>query len=544
MHSSTTYAIYWVPSGYHVSANYESLINQYLADVAAESGHTTNVYSVATQYYDAHGPINYGSSFAGSYDDADAFPASGCDDGVDAVCLTDQQLQDELQHVLTAKGWHGSSTTMFILMTPDGVGSCFDASGTDCTTTTYCAYHNYFTDSSGEPVIYANEPYDATITGCDPGSSPNGDDADSTINTISHEHNEAITDPFGDAWWNAASGQENGDNCAWVFGTSLGGTPGVNEYNQVVNGHHYFLQEEWSNDGSDCLQHYLGIPVNFGVPTVSGAAGLGRLLSATAGTWSQSPTSYAYQWLRCSSTSEISCFPFPGDTGSSYRLTATDVGKIFRVAVTATNAAGSSILAESAPTAIVAGLPQPTSVPVVSGIPAVGKSLSTTSGNWDTSASFAYQWQLCAGDGSGCTAIPGATASTYPLVAADLGHRLKAVVSATNAAGTASSTSAASLKVVAVPALTGAPRISGKAKVGKRLSASHGSWSGSPAAYHVQWLRCSRSGGSCGPIKKATHGAYRLTRRDAGHRLRVRVTAVNVAGQKTATSRPSGLVRR
>jgi hypothetical protein len=77
MHSSTTYAIYWVPSGYVVSTGYESLINQYFADVAATSGATSNVYSAATKYYDATGPINYQSSFAGSYVDTNAFPASG-----------------------------------------------------------------------------------------------------------------------------------------------------------------------------------------------------------------------------------------------------------------------------------------------------------------------------------------------------------------------------------------------------------------------------------------------------------------------------------
>jgi hypothetical protein len=542
MHSSTTYAIYWVPPGYHVSTHYESLINQYLADVAAESGHTTNVYSVATQYYDANGPLDYASSFAGSYVDTNAFPGSGCDDGVDAVCLTDQQLQEELQNVLSAKGWHGSPTTMFFLMTPDGVGSCFDATSAECTTNVYCAYHNYFTDSNAERVIYANEAYDATIPGCDSGSSPNGDDADSTINTISHEHNEAITDPFEDAWWNFGSGQENGDNCAWIFGSSLGGTPGVNEYNQTLNGHHYYLQEEWSNDGSDCLQHYLGIPVNFGLPTLSGSAGLGQRLSATAGTWSQSPTSYTYQWLRCSSTAEVSCFPFPGDTGAIYQLTEADVGKVFRVAVTATNAAGSSILAESAPTGVVVDVPHVTSVPDVTGAPSVGRTLSTTSGSWDTAATFAYQWQRCAPDGNGCTAIPNATAIAYVVVPADLGHKLKVVVSATNAAGIVTIASAATPQIVATPTPTRAPRIAGKARVHKRLSANHGTWTWAPTAYRYQWLRCSRTGGRCTEIRKATHTTYRVTKRDAGHRLRLRVTATNAAGARSATSRPTGRV--
>ena len=235
-------------------ANYESLINQYFTDVAHDSGGASNVYSIATQYTDGSGAIQYQSTFGGSYVDNDPLPANGCDDGQDSVCLTDPQLQAEIQNVLTAKGWHGSTSAMFVLMTPNGVGSCFDGTSQECTTNTYCAYHNSFTNSNGEPVIYANQPYDATINGCGSGSSPNNDDADTELNTISHEHNEALTDPFGDGWWRDSDNQENGDLCAWTFGTPLGGT-GLGEYNQVINGHNYWLQQEWSNSASGCRLH-------------------------------------------------------------------------------------------------------------------------------------------------------------------------------------------------------------------------------------------------------------------------------------------------
>jgi len=238
-------------------AGYETVINQYFTDVAHDSGGTANVYSVAKQYTDGSGAVEYQSTVGGSYVDHDPLPSNGCDDGTDAVCLTDAQLQAEIQHVLTAKGWHGSDTNMFFLLTPDGVGSCFDGFSNQCTTNVYCAYHSSFTDSSGEPVIYANQPYDATINGCDPGSSPNNDDADADLNTISHEHNEAITDPFGDGWWRDSDGEENGDLCAWNFGNPV--IPG-GDFNQVINGHHYLTQEEFSNSsfftsGGGCLQH-------------------------------------------------------------------------------------------------------------------------------------------------------------------------------------------------------------------------------------------------------------------------------------------------
>src|ERR671934_284136 len=52
-----TYAIYWVPDGYSMSANYKPLIDRYLGDVAADSGKTSNVYYSDTQYYQSAGGV-------------------------------------------------------------------------------------------------------------------------------------------------------------------------------------------------------------------------------------------------------------------------------------------------------------------------------------------------------------------------------------------------------------------------------------------------------------------------------------------------------
>ena len=134
-----------------------------------------------------------------------------------------------------------------MVMTPQGVGSCFDSHSTQCAYTYYCAYHS---NSVNGQTLYSNQPYAANAS-CDSGQHPNGDVADSTINLISHEHNEAITDPLGTAWYDA-SGNENGDKCAWNFGTALGST-GSGQYNQLINGHDYYLQQEWSNASRSCV---------------------------------------------------------------------------------------------------------------------------------------------------------------------------------------------------------------------------------------------------------------------------------------------------
>jgi hypothetical protein len=559
------------PSFLTFAANYESVINQYFTDVAHDSGGAANVYSVATQYNDGTGFVQYQSAFGGSYVDHDPLPANGCDDGQDAVCLTDPQLQAEIQNVLTATGWHASTTAMFVLMTPNGVGSCFDHTSEECTTNTYCAYHNAFTDSNAEPVIYANEPYNATIDGCDPGSSPNSDDADATINTISHEHNEAITDPFGDAWWRDSDGQENGDLCAWNFGAKLGGTTGVDAYNQLINGHHYWLQQEWSNNGSGCFQnstqesgptkpgqnlgyhgglvmhtnttyaiYWLPTPGNTALPVVTGTAAVNHALTSSVGSWNGSPTGFSFQWQRCSSAA-AGCVNIPGATASTYTPASADGGTYVRSSVNAANVNGASAYTASVGQ-LVAPLPAATSQPVVTGVAAVGKKLSTTSGSWNTAAAFAYQWLRCAGDGGACVTISGATSATYVAVSADVGRTLEVRVSATNNAGAAAALSNHSGVVVGVPKATKAPGISGRARVGKRLTAGRGSWSGPPKSYRYQWLRCNSRGGACRRISHATHSIYRLAKTDTGHRLRVRVSGVNAAGTGTASSKATAKV--
>ena len=286
MRTNTVYAIYWMPAGSTCGAvscaSYENTVNRYFGDVAAASGANTNVYSDDTQYYDATGAIAYNSTFGGSYVDTSAFPASGCTDGSDAVCVGNQALEAEIQSAIAAKHWPDGKTSLFFILLPSGIGSCYG--GTHCTTDPvngWCAYHSGFMGANSSPILYAAEPFDGTITGCHGAVGqgfPNGTDADATINTISHEHNEAITDPWGNAWFNG-NFEEIADLCAWTFGSPLGTTSNGEPYNQLINGHPYSLQQEYDNKGSDCVQRYgaAAAPTNSVRPAVSGTAAVGRV---------------------------------------------------------------------------------------------------------------------------------------------------------------------------------------------------------------------------------------------------------------------------
>ena len=260
MRTNTTYAIYWIPAGYSVSANYQTVINGFFHNVSAASGSATNVYASDTQYYDGTGYVAYSSTFAGAVVDTTAFPVSGCavPSGL-LACLTDAQLQTEITAVMAAHGWTAGSTKAFFLFTPKNVTSCI---GADCAYVAFCAYHSWI-GSGASATIYANQPYAGGAGSCDRAQRPNGDDADATINVLSHEHNEMITDPQGTGWLDA-TGQENGDECAWDFGTVLGGASG-SYYNQVINGAHYYLQQEFDNSSGTCVLMQPGTATQFSV---------------------------------------------------------------------------------------------------------------------------------------------------------------------------------------------------------------------------------------------------------------------------------------
>jgi hypothetical protein len=197
-------------------------------------------------------------------------------------------------------------------------------------------------------------------------------------------------------------------------------------------------------------------PVNTAPPAISGTPTVGQTLTASDGTWSNAPTSFAYQWLRCNGGGN-SCASVANGTQKTYTLVGADAGRTMRVRVTATNADGSTS-AQSDQTAAVApatssAAPKNTAPPTISGTPKVGQQLTADPGSWSGSpTSFAYQWQRCDADVATCFNIVGATSKTYGVPTGDLGYRLRVMVTARNAKGQATATSA--ITTIVVPAVT------------------------------------------------------------------------------------------
>ena len=277
-------------------------------------------------------------------------------------------------------------------------------------------------------------------------------------------------------------------------------------------------------------------PTNAGgadLPAITGTAQQGQTLTASTGTWSNTPTSYAYQWESCTAAS--SCSPV-GTNASTYLVAATDVGHTIEVQVTATNSGGSSAEATSAATAAVVP-PAPTSnnPPTISGTAQQGQTLTENHGQWTNGpTSYAYQWWRCDSNGLNCALITGATLQTYTSTAADVGATLYVTETATNSGGSGSANSGFTSVVTNLQAIVPAPvdasppALFGIAQQGEPLSVLPGTWSNNPNSYSHQWERC--YGPSCSAIPGATSQTYTPTAYDVGARIAVEETGVNTGG--------------
>jgi hypothetical protein len=285
-------------------------------------------------------------------------------------------------------------------------------------------------------------------------------------------------------------------------------------------------------------------PANTARPTISGTVEDGQSLTADPGAWSGTePIAYGYQWRRCDDAGG-GCADIEGATGQSYRLTSADVGFTIRVAVTASNAAGSGSMSSEPSDAVVAAAPANVVAPTVSGAAEDGQSLTADPGTWSGTEplAYAYQWRRCDTTGGGCADIAGATGPSYTLGSADVGSTIRVRVMASNAAGESSASSEPTAPVAAVaPANTAPPTISGTPKDGEILSADRGSWSGTePIPHAYQWQRCQLE--VCNDILDATEQSYTVTSGDVDFAIRVMITASNAVGTTSAASHETAAV--
>jgi hypothetical protein len=82
-----------------------------------------------------------------------------------------------------------------------------------------------------------------------------------------------------------------------------------------------------------------GAPTNVGLPSISGRAMVGHILTVHDGTWTNGPTWVGYQWEDCNPAG-TDCLPIEGATAARYTLRAHDVGRTISVMEVAGNSSG------------------------------------------------------------------------------------------------------------------------------------------------------------------------------------------------------------
>jgi PKD domain len=296
LHSSNAYTIYWDPNRAY-RGDWKERINGYFQNVGAASGGLGDVFALNSQYHDASGAARNQSTFRGSYTDEDPYPTSGnCSET--ATCLTNAQIQAELQHVISIGALPGATgPPVYYVLTPPGVVVCTDNGGNgNCSNSTssppngICGYHSAIDPGGTNPVVYAVQPWVAGTAGlfiesenplktsgvteaeiaCQSGvaplEEPNQLDglnpwgnyaaglADVIINDLSIEQNNIVVDPLLNGWYQTATADEQSDMCQSNFGPKPTSEPSPNpethaglRSNETINGQGYFLQWAFSS---------------------------------------------------------------------------------------------------------------------------------------------------------------------------------------------------------------------------------------------------------------------------------------------------------
>jgi hypothetical protein len=185
------YLIYWdptnAPDDWPISypLTTKLFLAQFLEDSAADSHTLDNPFTLDGMYYGtgiSHAGNTPGTAggyemeYDGSYtDQVNAMPPSGCTDQDPTyptnVCLTDAQIQAQLQSYIASNGLPTGPSNVYLFMTPPDVTTCLDGTSTECSDPPnrsnvssqdvvggYCGYHSVIGSGSSE-IVYGQVPW-------------------------------------------------------------------------------------------------------------------------------------------------------------------------------------------------------------------------------------------------------------------------------------------------------------------------------------------------------------------------------------------------
>ncbi len=195
-------------------------------------------FNINTTYTNRAGtPITNAVKFGGSI----------TDNYSQGTTLDDNAIQTIVSNAVTGGKLPKSANAIYFVLTSADV---MESSGF-CSQ--YCGWHYYGT-ISGTRLKYSfiGNPDQCPTSCAVQTTSPNNNaGADGMASIIAHELEETVTDPYVSAW-SDSSGEENGDKCAWTFGTESSASNGA-QYNVTLGGMNYLIQQNWVNaNGGSC----------------------------------------------------------------------------------------------------------------------------------------------------------------------------------------------------------------------------------------------------------------------------------------------------
>ena len=224
----------------NISASTQSVLSGFMANVGGSP-----YFNINTTYTNGAGAKvkNLVTLSTSSYSDANYSLGKA---------LTDANIQTLVSNAL-ANGVPTDPNGFYLVLTAP------DVTETSGFLTKYCGWHTYGNLGSPTTAIkysFVGDPTNGMSACAAQTTSPSGNaPADAMISVIAHELEEAATDPQLNAWYDG-TGAENGDKCAWKFGTTSIAANG-SKYNMTINGVQYMVQQNWVNAGSGgCLLSY------------------------------------------------------------------------------------------------------------------------------------------------------------------------------------------------------------------------------------------------------------------------------------------------
>ena len=193
----------------------------------------------------------YTNGSGGKVDNVVNYVSSTNDSYSQGTALSDSGVQAVVSSAISSGRLPKDTNAVYFVLTSS------DVNETSGFCTQYCGWHTHGTISGSDiKFAFIGNP-DRCPSACEAQStSPNGNaGADGMASIISHELEEAATDPDLNAWYDSR-GEENADKCAWTFGAESTASNG-SKYNVTLGGRQYLIQQNWVNaSGGFCAMSF------------------------------------------------------------------------------------------------------------------------------------------------------------------------------------------------------------------------------------------------------------------------------------------------